>query len=76
MYVGSFNAGNEIRTDMNPNGVALFQAEQADLMLDLYDIPKRSCDRKINELVKRIRALKARSLACSGVRIAAAAKRC
>lgn len=33
-------------------------AEQADLIRDMYAIPERSSDRKINELVKRVRALK------------------
>lgn len=56
--MGSFNGGKEVRSDINPHGKALFEAEQADLMRDLDDIPKRSCDRKINELVKRVRALK------------------
>ena len=63
--MGSFNGDKSIRGDVNPNGVPLFEAEQADLMLDLYDIPKRSCDRKINELVKRVRALKVHLLIIS-----------
>ena len=29
-----------------------------DLLHDLYDIPARSCDRKVNEFVKRVRAAK------------------
>lgn len=58
VYVGSFNGDKSVRDDINPSGKELFEAEQADLMVDLFEIPKRSCDRKINELVKRVRALK------------------
>ncbi len=44
--------------EKNPHGVSLFEAEQRELLQSLYDIPQRSCDRKINEFVKRVRALK------------------
>mmetsp|Transcript_29724 Transcript_29724/g.36091 ORF Transcript_29724/g.36091 Transcript_29724/m.36091 type:complete len:536 (-) Transcript_29724:537-2144(-) len=57
VYVGSFNT-SDIATDKNPNGVELFKSEQGDLMKDLYEIPKRSCDRKVNEFVKRVRSAK------------------
>lgn len=56
VYIGSFNAGSPIREDINPSGKALFEKEQEDLLHDLYDIPARSCDRKVNEFVKRVRA--------------------
>lgn len=56
VYIGSFNAGAPIREDVNPGGRALFEKEQEDLLHDLYDIPARSCDRKVNEFVKRVRA--------------------
>lgn len=56
VYIGSFNASAPIREDINPSGKALFQKEQEDLLHDLYDIPARSCDRKVNEFVKRVRA--------------------
>ena len=46
VYVGSFNGGKPIREDVNPQCKALFEAEQADLLNDLYEIPHRSCDRK------------------------------
>ncbi|EFN59109.1 hypothetical protein CHLNCDRAFT_33853 [Chlorella variabilis] len=54
----SFNASQPIRDDVNPTGRALFEKEQEDLLHDLYDIPARSCDRRINEFVKRVRAAK------------------
>ncbi len=56
VYVGSFNAGAPIREDVNPAGKALFEKEQEDLLHDLYEIPARSCDRRVNEFVKRLRA--------------------
>mmetsp|Transcript_19149 Transcript_19149/g.32938 ORF Transcript_19149/g.32938 Transcript_19149/m.32938 type:complete len:548 (+) Transcript_19149:333-1976(+) len=58
VYVGSFNADAPISTEKNPNGKSLFEAEQKELLASLYDMPQRSCDRKINDFVKRIRALK------------------
>ncbi len=51
----SFNAGAPIRDDVNPTGRLLFEREQEDLLHDLYDIPARSCDRRVNEFVKRVR---------------------
>lgn len=33
----------------------LLQPPQEDLLHDLYDIPARSCDRRVNEFVKRVR---------------------
>lgn len=58
VYVGSFNAGKPPRTDVNPTGAPLFKAEAEDLMSDLYAIPARAADRKVNEFVKRVRAAK------------------
>ncbi|KAK9839793.1 hypothetical protein WJX81_002232 [Elliptochloris bilobata] len=58
VYIGSFNADVPVRTDLNPHGAELFAHEQADLLQDLYEIPQRSCDRKVNEFVKRVRAAK------------------
>ncbi|GAB4817911.1 hypothetical protein N2152v2_004957 [Parachlorella kessleri] len=58
VYIGSFNASQPIREDVNPTGKALFEKEQEDLLHDLYEIPARSCDRKVNEFVKRVRAAK------------------
>ena len=47
MYVGSFNSEAPISEEKNPYGKALFEAEQKQLLADLYDIPARSCDRKV-----------------------------
>ncbi|KAK9806972.1 hypothetical protein WJX72_009114 [[Myrmecia] bisecta] len=58
VYIGSFNEGKPVREDVNPYGKHLFEREQADLLKDLYEIPQRSCDRKVNEFVKRVRAAK------------------
>lgn len=46
VYVGSFNTA-PIRSDVNPYGPELFNKEQEDLLNDLYEIPQRSCDRKV-----------------------------
>ena len=51
---------------MNPYGKPLFEAEQKQLLADLYDIPQRSTDRKINEFVKRVRAAKIHILVSRG----------
>ena len=58
VYIGSFNASSPIKQDVNPSCTSLFEKEQEDLLHDLYDIPARSCDRKVNEFVKRVRAAK------------------
>lgn len=49
MYIGSFNADKPVRSDLNPAGVELFEKEQSDLLQDLYDIPQRACDRKVED---------------------------
>ena len=61
VYIGSFNT-EPIKLDKNPLAGTLFGAEQADLKKDLFDIPQRSCERKINEFVKRVRAAKIHTL--------------
>jgi EH domain-containing protein 1 len=58
VYIGSFNATSPIKEDINPACKSLFEKEQEDLLHDLYDVPARSCDRKVNEFVKRVRAAK------------------
>ncbi|KXZ52131.1 hypothetical protein GPECTOR_10g760 [Gonium pectorale] len=58
VYVGSFNSEAPINERVNPYGKPLFEAEQKQLLADLYEIPQRSTDRKINEFVKRVRAAK------------------
>ena len=45
-----------VNSENNQLGAELFAKEQSDLMKDLLDIPQRSCDRKVNEFVKRVRA--------------------
>ncbi|XP_027064310.2 EH domain-containing protein 1 [Coffea arabica] len=58
VYIGSFNDKpiNEVAT--GPIGKELFEKEQDDLLADLKNIPKKACDRRINEFVKRARAAK------------------
>ncbi|XVF75253.1 hypothetical protein PTKIN_Ptkin13bG0172800 [Pterospermum kingtungense] len=58
VYIGSFNDkfNNEAAND--PLGQDLFEKEQDDLLKDLIDIPRKACDRRINEFVKRARAAK------------------
>ena len=48
VYIGSFNASNPIRDDVNPHGKELFEKEQANLLQDLFEIPQRSTDRKVS----------------------------
>ncbi|RDX87356.1 EH domain-containing protein 1, partial [Mucuna pruriens] len=56
VYIGSFNDNSMNDSVSGPLGNELFLKEQNDLLLDLKDIPKKACDRKINEFVKRARA--------------------
>lgn len=42
VYIGSFNADAPISTARNPAGKTLFEAEQAGLLSDLYDMPQVS----------------------------------
>ncbi|GJW19915.1 EH domain-containing protein 1-like protein [Tanacetum coccineum] len=37
---------------MGKMGKELFEKEQDDLLVDLIDIPKKACDRRLNEFVK------------------------
>ncbi|KAK4363906.1 hypothetical protein RND71_015264 [Anisodus tanguticus] len=58
VYIGSFN-DRPINEDLTgPLGKELFEKEQDDLLTDLKNIPKKACDRRINEFVKRARAAK------------------
>eukprot|EP00878_Enallax_costatus_P017605 GHUV01018497.1.p1 GENE.GHUV01018497.1~~GHUV01018497.1.p1 ORF type:complete len:533 (+),score=105.10 GHUV01018497.1:417-2015(+) len=68
VYIGSFNSDAPINAEKNPHCVELFEAEQAQLLHDLYEIPSRSCDRKINEFVKRVRAFKIHLLIIGHIR--------
>ncbi|XP_076933080.1 EH domain-containing protein 1-like [Bidens hawaiensis] len=58
VYISSFNDKPINTTDDGPLGAVLFEKEQDDLLNDLKDIPKKSCDRRINEFVKRARSAK------------------
>ncbi|KAJ0692200.1 putative EH domain-containing protein [Helianthus annuus] len=58
VYVGSFNDKPVNKESLDSMGKELFEKEQDDLLVDLMDIPKKACDRQINEFVKRARAAK------------------
>ncbi|XP_057764943.1 EH domain-containing protein 1-like [Salvia miltiorrhiza] len=58
VYIGSFNDKPVNEAATGPVGKDLFEKEQDDLLVDLIDIPKKACDRRINEFVKRARAVK------------------
>ncbi|KAK4794460.1 hypothetical protein SAY86_012454 [Trapa natans] len=58
VYIGSFNDKPVNEACTGPLGRELFEMEQEDLLSDLKDIPKKACDRRINEFVKRARAAK------------------
>lgn len=58
VYIGSFNDKPVNEAAIGPIGKELFEREQDDLISDLKDIPKKACDRRINEFVKRARAAK------------------
>ncbi|WOK98253.1 EH domain-containing protein 1-like [Canna indica] len=58
VYIGSFNDKPMNETASGPIGKELFEREQENLLSDLKDIPKKACDRRINEFVKRARAVK------------------
>lgn len=58
VYIGSFNDRPIDETKLGPIGKDLFEREQEDLLSDLKDIPRKACDRKINEFVKRARQAK------------------
>uniref|UniRef100_A0A453NDU4 Dynamin-type G domain-containing protein n=1 Tax=Aegilops tauschii subsp. strangulata TaxID=200361 RepID=A0A453NDU4_AEGTS len=58
VYIGSFNDKPVNESAVGPIGKELFEKEQEDLLADLKDIPKKACDRRVNEFVKRARAAK------------------
>ncbi|AEE82529.1 EPS15 homology domain 2 [Arabidopsis thaliana] len=58
VYIGSFNDKPINEVAVGPIGKELFEKEQNDLLADLMDVPKKACDRKINEFVKRARSAK------------------
>ncbi|CAH0373507.1 unnamed protein product [Pelagomonas calceolata] len=55
VYVGSFH-DEELR---DPDTAPLLAAEMGDLLSDLRELPQQSATRRVNELVKRARLLKA-----------------
>lgn len=61
VYIGSFNDKPINDAAIGPIGKELFEKEQDDLLTDLKNIPKKACDRRINEFVKRARAAKIHS---------------
>ncbi|KAL8147783.1 EH domain-containing protein 1-like [Apium graveolens] len=68
VYIGSFNDKPINVAAAGPLGQELFEKEQEDLLTDLRDIPKKACDRRINEFVKRARAAKIHSYIISHLR--------
>eukprot|EP01018_Ginkgo_biloba_P008689 Gb_07601 [translate_table: standard] len=65
VYIGSSNIFDEPNNveaagaddhDMGLLGRNLIQKEREELLADLKDIPRKTCDRRINEFVKRARA--------------------
>lgn len=68
VYIGSFNDKPINEAAAGPIGKVLFEKEQDDLLADLKDIPKKACDRRINEFVKRARAAKIHAYIISHLR--------
>ena len=57
---GLFSDFEAVRTAMVPSAQApLLAAEMGDLLSDLRELPQQSATRRVNELVKRARLLKA-----------------
>ncbi|KAG6790188.1 hypothetical protein POTOM_006336 [Populus tomentosa] len=68
VYIGSFNDKPVNEAAVGPIGKELFEKEQEDLLSDLKNIPKKACDRRINEFVKRARAAKIHAYIISHLR--------
>ncbi|KAL4353905.1 hypothetical protein GQ457_06G022060 [Hibiscus cannabinus] len=68
VYIGSFNDKPVNEDFTGPIGKELFEKEQGDLLSDLKGIPKKACDRRINEFVKRARAAKIHAYIVSHLR--------
>ncbi|XP_073280807.1 EH domain-containing protein 1-like [Primulina huaijiensis] len=68
VYIGSFNDKPINESAAGPIGKVLFEKEQDDLLTDLKNIPKKACDRRINEFVKRARAAKIHAYIISHLR--------
>lgn len=65
VYIGSF--WNQ-RSPVESENKALMEAEQADLLNDLYDLPRNAAIRKINEMVKRAKLAKVHALVVGHLR--------
>ena len=58
VYIGSFNVKPINEAALGSMGKELFEKEQEDILVDLKDIPRKACDRRINYFFKRARAVK------------------
>ncbi|KAJ7544017.1 hypothetical protein O6H91_09G061700 [Diphasiastrum complanatum] len=58
VYIGSFNDKPINEKTLGFIGKELFEKEQNDVLSDLMDIPRKACDRRVSEFVKRARAAK------------------
>ncbi|WVZ11754.1 hypothetical protein V8G54_016284 [Vigna mungo] len=68
VYIGSFNDKPINEGFVGPLGQELFEKEQNDLLADLVDIPRKACDSRINEFVKRARSAKIHAYLISHLR--------
>ncbi|KAK7387717.1 hypothetical protein VNO78_22507 [Psophocarpus tetragonolobus] len=68
VYIGSFNDRTINEGFVGPLGQELFEKEQNDLLADLVDIPRKACDSRINEFVKRARSAKIHAYIISRLR--------
>ncbi|QCD79776.1 hypothetical protein DEO72_LG2g92 [Vigna unguiculata] len=68
VYIGSFNDKPITEGFVGPLGQELFEKEQNDLLADLVDIPRKACDSRINEFVKRARSAKIHAYIISHLR--------
>jgi EH domain-containing protein 1 len=63
VYVGNFPApGANVAPAWDDDNAALLEAEREDLLHDLRDIPRAALARKVNEFVKRVRAVRLHTL--------------
>ncbi|KAL7606931.1 EH domain-containing protein 1 [Lactuca sativa] len=68
VYIGSFNDKPINEELVDPKSKELFEKEQDDILVDLKDIPKKACDRRINEFVNRTRGAKIHAYIISQLR--------
>ncbi|XP_058212612.1 EH domain-containing protein 1-like [Rhododendron vialii] len=67
-FYNSFNDKSVNEAVVGPIGKELFEKEQDDLLANLIDIPKKACDRRVNEFVKCTRAAKIHAYIISQLR--------